>query len=96
VQAEEFNHSSACMTHEIQYHCTYTKLVWVPTLTHENIFLVVHVEVLPMEISPGKYLPEFKTALLMFKSHISQLVSVFTITEKDLVDAGVYLKRMGY
>jgi hypothetical protein len=32
----------------------------------------------------------------MIKGIIGQLTSVFTITEQDLMDAGIYLQRIDY
>ena len=49
-----------------------------------------------MNISPGKYLRKFIAAQMLFISIIGQLTSMFTITEQDLMDAGVYLHRMDY
>ena len=43
-----------------------------------------------------KYLLEFRSTLLVIKSLIAQLTSVFTITEQDRLDAGVYPKRIDY
>lgn len=49
-----------------------------------------------MKISPGRHLREFGSVLLMIKGIISQLTSVFTITEQDLMDAGVYHQRIDF
>jgi hypothetical protein len=44
-----------------------------------------------MKISPGKRLREFGATLLLIKNLFAQLTSMFTITEQELMDAGVYL-----
>jgi hypothetical protein len=49
-----------------------------------------------MKNSPKKHLREFGSVLLVIRSIIGQLTSVFTISEQELMDAGVYLQRMDY
>lgn len=49
-----------------------------------------------MKNSPGKHLREFGSVLLVIRSIIGQLTSVFTIIEQELMDVGVYLQRMDY
>jgi len=46
-----------------------------------------------MKISPGKHLRGFGAKLWRIKSIITHLSRVFTITEQDLTDAGIYLRR---
>jgi hypothetical protein len=49
-----------------------------------------------MKISPGKHLREFGSVLSVIKGIIGHLTSVFTVTDQDLMDAGVYLQRIDY
>jgi hypothetical protein len=47
----------------------------------------------PMKILPGIYPRVFGSGLLKIKSFINRLVSLLSVTEQDLLDAGVYLYR---
>lgn len=87
-----------CDAFEILYPYTDTKIVRGLALTRAlgNSFLKIYRRGIQMKISPGKHLRKSGIALLVIKGLIGRLASVFTITEQELMDAGVYLERMDY
>jgi hypothetical protein len=47
-----------------------------------------------MKISAQEHSWDIRAGLLIIKDFIGRLVSLFTINQQDLKDAGVYLRRM--